>query len=333
MAARVVSPPPPARTPHPPAPPRAPAPAVTQRMPPPPPAGWTAPPPPSGGRPAAPPPLVLGPITPGQGVSRHQKSARSGATRAVFGGVAALLLVAGGVAYAASLTHPDRGTTGTNTATGGGTATTSTGSTIPADEQCTTAIMNNPRWVCLTSATFDGTTLTIRFRAEFDGDLPSIKKGYHLHLYGGNGVTPTADIEGRQSATPGHWFAADASPAVLKATSHDFIWAVGDAPKVCARIADAQHNLVRDVDGGFDTGNCVPIRRIAPPADSAPPQGSDGGTPAPTPTGTPTDGATDTGGPTTTVSPTLTATLVSPGPVTATKLSPALSSKLPQATP
>jgi hypothetical protein len=29
---------------------------------------------------------------------------------------------------------------------------------------------------------------------------------------------------------------------------------------VCARIADANHALVPDLDGGFTTGNCVPIR-------------------------------------------------------------------------
>jgi hypothetical protein len=34
---------------------------------------------------------------------------------------------------------------------------------------------------------------------------------------------------------------------------------VGDAPKVCARIADAEHGLVPDATGGFHTGNCLPV--------------------------------------------------------------------------
>ena len=32
-------------------------------------------------------------------------------------------------------------------------------------------------------------------------------------------------------------------------------------PKVCARIANASHALERDLQGGFATGNCVPVRR------------------------------------------------------------------------
>jgi hypothetical protein len=160
---------------------------------------------------------------------------------------------------------PSAGASGTPVA---GTAASSSGSPSksaspeqPADERCTDEIKANPRWVCLKSATFDGLVLTIEYSASFADASPNVSGGYHLHVYGGDGTDPVEDTMGRQAADPGHWYVEDANPSVRKASGRDYTKAIGDAPKVCARIANAGHRLVKAVDGGFHTGNCVPITR------------------------------------------------------------------------
>lgn len=146
----------------------------------------------------------------------------------------------------------------------GGTATpaVSPSEALPADEQCTDAIKANTRWVCLTSATFDGTTLTIDYDADFADTQPSVSNGFHLHIYGGDGVEPAAEIMGTQASNRGDWYVEDQNPSVVTVGSSQFQAVGSEAEKVCARIADSQHALVEDDDGGFTTGNCVPIERI-----------------------------------------------------------------------
>lgn len=142
-----------------------------------------------------------------------------------------------------------------------GTKTQTATSAVPADEQCTAQIKANTRWVCLTGATFDGLTLTIEYQADFAGAEPNVRGGYHLHIYGGDGTNPPDRIEGVHAANPGKWYVEDQNPSVRKASSTDYTQAIGDAPKVCARIANSRHELVPDTDGTYKTGNCVPIRR------------------------------------------------------------------------
>jgi len=137
------------------------------------------------------------------------------------------------------------------------------GRQIPADEQCTAAIQRNPRWVCLTRATLSNDRIVIDYRADFAGSTPNVHGGFHLHIYGGDGTNPAEDTEGAQSAVAGNWYVEDQKPSVRTVDSHDFTTAIGtDAKKVCARIANGRHRLVPDNDGGFHTGNCVPIQRI-----------------------------------------------------------------------
>jgi molecular chaperone DnaK len=126
---------------------------------------------------------------------------------------------------------------------------------------CGNEIKANPRWVCLTDATLTGGILTIKYDAEFAGSGPSIRDGYHLNVYGGDGVTPADSIEGRQSLNPGHWYEVDRSPSVLKTSSKQYLDAIGDATKVCARIATKEGVLVKDLRGTFVTGNCIAIKR------------------------------------------------------------------------
>ncbi len=134
---------------------------------------------------------------------------------------------------------------------------------LPADEQCTDQIKANPRWVCLTKATFDGTKLTIEYVANFAGATPNVNGGYHLHIYGGTGTTPPDHVMGTQDKTPGRWYVEDKNPSVRSASNSDYVQAIGNQPKVCARIANGSHQLVPDNTGNgtFTTGNCAPITR------------------------------------------------------------------------
>jgi molecular chaperone DnaK len=133
--------------------------------------------------------------------------------------------------------------------------------TQPPDERCTDQIQANERWVCLISARFDGTELVIDYEAEWAGSNPSTA-GFHLHLYGGDGTVPSDAVMGSHAANRGLWHVeAQGSPLRFSADHPVVTEVVGDHPKVCARIADANHALVPSAGGGFTTGNCVPVQR------------------------------------------------------------------------
>jgi molecular chaperone DnaK len=133
---------------------------------------------------------------------------------------------------------------------------------LPADERCTDEIMANERWVCLTSATFDGTQLVIEFEAEWAGGIPATNGGYHLHIYGGDGTTPADEIMGAHASNAGSWQVEDRTTPLTYPADHRLVAnLIGAHPKVCARIADPAHALVPAQGGGFTTGNCVTIAR------------------------------------------------------------------------
>lgn len=176
-------------------------------------------------------------------------------------GAVALVLLAGvGIGFAV-LNGNDEGDDKTRDVAASTPSTAA--SSLPADEQCTDAIMSNPRWVCLTSAIIADGRITIDYRS--DGAPMNVNGGIHMHVYGGDGVTPPAEVMGMQApeSEQGRWYVEDRRPAVLDLTDQRFVMAIGDAPKVCARIATADHRLVPDADGHFATGNCVPITRTA----------------------------------------------------------------------
>jgi hypothetical protein len=133
---------------------------------------------------------------------------------------------------------------------------------LPADEQCTDAIMSNERWVCITSATITDGQLVIEYEAEWAGSTPSIDGGFHVHFYGADetGAEPPAEIMGTHASSDerGDWYIEDQNPSVHPLDSNQ-VAALGGASKVCARIADASHALVPDSDSAFRTGNCWPI--------------------------------------------------------------------------
>jgi hypothetical protein len=133
---------------------------------------------------------------------------------------------------------------------------------LPADEQCTDAIMSNERWVCITSATITDGQLVIEYEAEWAGSTPSIDGGFHVHFYGADetGAEPPAEIMGTHASSDerGDWYIEDQNPSVHPLDSNQ-VAALGGASKVCARIADGSHALVPDADSAFRTGNCWPI--------------------------------------------------------------------------
>jgi hypothetical protein len=178
----------------------------------------------------------------------------------VGGAAIAILLAGGAVAWAlTSGDDPDTDPIGRQTTE----PTASTGQPSagpPPDEQCTDEILSNERWVCLTSATLADGQLVVDYQAEWAGGVPDISTSFHLHVYGGDGTTPPAGIMGSQAGDDrGEWVIKDDQPTVL--TAEEVARVIGDAPKVCARIADSNHALVPDASGGYATGNCIPIQR------------------------------------------------------------------------
>lgn len=165
-----------------------------------------------------------------------------------------VLLAGGGVALAVFNGDDNPGAASPPPST-----TSKAASPLPADEQCTEEIMSSPRWVCLTSAAVADGTLTIRY--ETDGAPMSIDGGHHLHVYGGDGTNPPEHVMGRHAhkSEQGKWYVEDRRPAVLDLTDQRYLTAIGDAPKVCARVAAPDHKLVKAADGSYRTGNCVPI--------------------------------------------------------------------------
>jgi molecular chaperone DnaK len=144
------------------------------------------------------------------------------------------------------------------------TVPTTTAPKIPPDEQCTDEIKANPRWVCLTSAVIADGKITIKYTYQFGSAAPNVNGGFHIHIYGGDGTSPADSTEGTQAPPNirGHWYVEDRTQSVLSLTDKRYTDAVGpDAVKVCARIATAAHQLVPDKNGGYKTGNCVPIVR------------------------------------------------------------------------
>jgi hypothetical protein len=171
-----------------------------------------------------------------------------------------LVITGGGIALALTNNDNDRGPGGDPT-TAAGATTAPAGPAVPLDEQCTDKIKSNPRWVCLTSATVQGDRLVIEYDAEWAGDTPTIQNGFHLHIYGSDGQNPSEDVMGRHAGNPGVWHIDDRDPVVLQTGNDDYQALIGDYPKVCARIARARHFLVKDSDGGYHTGNCIPIKQ------------------------------------------------------------------------
>jgi len=185
---------------------------------------------------------------------------RRGGRTALLAAVAVLV-----VALAGAAVWVNRDRLGLTSAGGGPTtpATTAAGATappLPAAEQCTKKIQANPRWVCITQAFFDNEKFVVEYNAEWAGPPPQNTGGFHLHIYGGDGKNPPAERMGNQSDQRGRFYLEDKQPSVRSVTGGNYRDIIGNSPKVCARISDAADILVKDNDGGYETGNCVTIQ-------------------------------------------------------------------------
>ena len=182
----------------------------------------------------------------------------------LIGAAAALFVLLAGVGIAYGVTREKgspQGSGSSPTATVTSAAPTSAAAVvIPADEQCTDAIKNNPRWVCLTKATITGDKVTVEYESSSGGSPFNINGGYHLHIYGADatGASPPDTVMGVPAS--GSWYVEDKQPSVHEVGSNQY-QALEGHPKVCARIATSGHRLVADKSGRgtFKTGNCVAL--------------------------------------------------------------------------
>jgi hypothetical protein len=187
----------------------------------------------------------------------------------VAGAALALVLAGATVAWAVNRDTGDEdpGASGGPTGTPEATTASPTAEALPPDEQCTDAIQGNQRWVCLTSAVMEGGQLVIDYDVEWGGDTPNKTDGFHLHLYGAeDGDNPSEEVMGNQyepSDGRGDWLIEDLPSPLAYSADHQLVTdIIGDAPKVCARIANGNHGLVAHDDGaGYGTGNCTTIQQ------------------------------------------------------------------------
>ena len=222
-----------------------------------PPAGPIAAPPaaPLAAPPAALPaaPLAVPPASP---PPRPAKATRRRVTALAAAAAAVLVLATGGTAWALTRGHGSAGAA----AVASSAPAARRAAAVQADEQCTDEMKKSTRWVCLTKATLHNNTFTVWYEAEWHGSRPDIKNGFHLHLYGGDGTSPDESIMGSQADKHSKYYFEDQEPSVRKTSDPDFE-AIGDAKKVCARIAHSGHGLAPAYDGSYHTGNCIPIQR------------------------------------------------------------------------
>ncbi|WP_198171147.1 Hsp70 family protein [Actinoplanes awajinensis] len=163
---------------------------------------------------------------------------------------------------AAGLQHTQQhnSSPGTTNGTTNGAATSPATTAVPADEACTDQMKQSTRWVCLTRATIRDGKFTLWYDAEWNGVPADTEKGFHLHIYGGDGQHPDESTMGSQATAHGKYYYEDKEPSIRRVTDSDYE-AVGNATKVCARIAKTGHGMVRAADGSYHTGNCIPIKR------------------------------------------------------------------------
>lgn len=124
---------------------------------------------------------------------------------------------------------------------------------LPEVFRCTDEIMSQPRWLCLDSAEFDGTTLVATFTSEDGGETFSVGSGFHVHFFNGDVTEPiSAGVNGDASTGGGDWQVWDLTPR-YETTK----FAGTEIEMVCGRVATPFHTLE-----SLDSGNCWPVTRV-----------------------------------------------------------------------
>ena len=123
------------------------------------------------------------------------------------------------------------------------------------DEVCTPEIQAQDRWVCITNAVFDGTTLEADFDFAFSVGNPSLDTGdYHLHFYNGDLNTPEqaggADAGGA-SVGGAVWEIWD-DPSGYR-TDPIALWDAVPS-RLCVEVANPGHAIEN-----LESGTCFPV--------------------------------------------------------------------------
>ena len=120
------------------------------------------------------------------------------------------------------------------------------------DELCTEAIQSLQRWACITSATFDGTTIAAAFDSD-SGDREFNSSGdFHLHVFSDSTRPEEAGIEGAGESVGGGLWIVWEDPDEFTGTIGDF---GGEIPtRLCVLVAQSDHSIA-----SITSGNCFPI--------------------------------------------------------------------------
>jgi len=126
---------------------------------------------------------------------------------------------------------------------------------LQAEEVCTDVIQAQSRWVCITSAEFDGTTLFAQFDFGFnEGDpIPNTDGGYHLHFFDGSVDDPidAGSTAGGLSNGSGNWQIWD---DVAGYQTDPFATFDGAPTQLCVEVANPTHSIEN-----LDSGTCFPV--------------------------------------------------------------------------
>lgn len=123
-----------------------------------------------------------------------------------------------------------------------------------ADEQCTEIVRSQPNWACITSATWDGASITGTYYSSVDeaGPAFSINSGLHLHLYASTFDPTAVGTPGPFSDGSGDWQVWD-TPQVIDVSLAQL--GVSEVPeKLCTLIANQIHTIE-----SLNSGTCWPI--------------------------------------------------------------------------
>jgi hypothetical protein len=117
---------------------------------------------------------------------------------------------------------------------------------------CTDLIQSQPRWACITSATFDGTTINATYAD--NGTLWDTNSN-HLHFFTGDLAPEKAGGSNGAGVSSGNggWLIWDQAATFTGAANQ----LTGSPDRLCVRVALSDHTLE-----SLDSGNCFPVTNI-----------------------------------------------------------------------